>query len=132
MSYGKSSRGIKSDNQKIGNTRHLTRILTILQEQAEPIIKNKFRTDYGLNSNNYNDALNWLVCNGIVLKEHYIKNNLSSNNISTWTYRINPKFLELKPNQPQKTRVIKLYEQNKDNEAIQELLKNEKNRQENI
>jgi len=124
------SRGIKSDCKNIANTRYLTRIITILLEEPEPIIKNIFRTKYGMALQLVNDGLNWLVNNKIVLKEHpkqIFRKDGNKFTQSVFIYRINPKFLELKPlqnNQPQKTRIIKVYLQKQDEEKIQKFKDN--------
>jgi hypothetical protein len=80
--------GEKSDWGRCGNTRHLTRIITFFLEQKSPVIKKNISDNLGL-TNRLDDALNWLVCNGIVLKSK------ESNSHDRFTYILNPDFLKL-------------------------------------
>jgi len=77
-----------SDSNRRGNTRHLTRIITILSELPEGTYKTNLSEHYGVGTNTYvSDALNWLVCNGIVTKIRRNEMNI---------YKINKEFLKLR------------------------------------
>jgi len=78
-----------SDCGKRANTRHLTRIITILSEMPEGTFKTNL-VNIGVSEWGFvSDALNWMVANGIIsiVKPKGVK-----------IYKINKEFLKLRKN----------------------------------
>jgi len=68
--YRKGRKRISDHGGRIAITRELTRILTYLQETKKYAIRTDFVKEGIVKSNHAADALNWLVANGLVKKEH--------------------------------------------------------------
>lgn len=89
-----------SDVGRCATSRNLTRVIAYLESIDHPEILTEIINHTGMKTR-IRDALNWLVCNGIVLKEKGHNRCKHNSNFKYHSdspcYRINPEFLKLRP-----------------------------------